>query len=166
MEFYVIKVMQLPYVPDEVFEIMHEFSVFLLKDDKHDLGYYRYYKRKGHYYMGRPAPDHPGMLHHWQIGMAGLIMAQLGGLINLARNAIANPAESMEESELYDESTVIDLPESSVSESETAPPVPTPSLLMQEQEETQEYILQEEQEQPKPTISLQTLPSLPPLAKL
>jgi hypothetical protein len=106
------------------------------------------------------------MLHHWQIGMAGLIMAQLGGLINLARNAIANPAESMEESELYDESTVIDLPESSISESETAPPVPTPSLPMQEQEEIQEYILQEEQEQPKPTISLQTLPSLPPLVKL
>jgi hypothetical protein len=168
MEFYVIKAMQLPYVPDEVFEIMHEFSVFLLKDDKHDLGYYRYYKRKGHYYMGRPAPDHPGMLHHWQIGMAGLIMAQLGGLINLARNAITNPAESMEESELYDESTVIDLPSSSVSEEEveTAPPVPTPSLLEQEQEEIQEYTLQEEPESPKPTISLQTIQSLPPLAKL
>ena len=159
--------MNLPYIPDEVFEIMHEFSVFLLKDDKHDLGYYRYYKRKGHYYMGQPAPDHPGMLHHWQIGMAGLIMAQLGGLINLARNAIASP-EDISESELYDESTVIDLPESSVSVEE-APPVPMPSLSMQQEEELQEQPLQEPQKpvsQSSPSVTLQTLPSLPPLAKL
>ena len=160
--------MQLPYVPDEVFEIMHEFSVFLLKDDKHDLGYYRYYRRKGHYYMGRPAPDHPGMLHHWQIGMAGLIMAQLGGLINLARSAITSSdmAENMPDSELYDESTVIDLPDSSVHETETVPPVPTPSLLEPQQEEIQEELLTQEPEPSIPTISLQTLPSLPPIAKL
>ena len=163
-----IKDMQLPYIPDEVFEIMHEFSVFLLKDDKHDLGYYRYYRRKGHYYMGQPAPDHPGMLHHWQVGMAGLIMAQLGGLINLARNAITSTdmAENMPEGELYDESTVIDLPESSVEE---VPPVPTPSLPESQEEELQEQPLQLQQEQVLPARSsavLQTIPSLPPLARL
>ena len=161
--------MQLPYIPDEVFEIMHEFSVFLLKDDKHDLGYYRYYRRKGHYYMGRPAPDHPGMLHHWQVGMAGLIMAQLGGLINLARNAITSTdmAENMPEGELYDESTVIDLPESAVQE--VVPPVPTPSLPELQEEELQEQPLLPQQEQvlsTKPNAVLQTIPSLPPLAKL
>ena len=161
--------MQLPYIPDEVFEIMHEFSVFLLKDDKHDLGYYRYYRRKGHYYMGRPAPDHPGMLHHWQVGMAGLIMAQLGGLINLARNAITSTdmAENMPEGELYDESTVIiDLPESSVEE---VPPVPMPSLSMQQEEELQEPLTSEPQKpvsQSSPSATLQTIPSLPPLAEL
>lgn len=163
--------MQLPYVPDEVFEIMHEFSVFLLKDDKHDLGYYRYYKRKGHYYMGRPAPDHPGMLHHWQIGMAGLIMAQLGGLINLARSAITSSdmAENIPDSELYDESTVIiDLPESSIHE-ETAPPVPTPSLLEPEQEDMSVQPEIEQQQIPEsttPSVTLHILPSLSPIAKL
>lgn len=168
--------MQLPYIPDEVFEIMHEFSVFLLKDDKHDLGYYRYYKRKGHYYMGKPAPNHPGMLHHWQVGMAGLIMAQLGGLINLARNAITSTdmAENIPDSELYDESTVIDLPDSAVHE------VPTPSLVHQQSEDqvlveneddqdivelelSPQYPLSKQQQVP---TQLNIIPSLPPIAKL
>ena len=122
--------------------------------------------------MGRPAPDHPGMLHHWQIGMAGLIMAQLGGLINLARSAITSSdmAENMPDSELYDESTVIDLPESSVSEEvEEAPPIPTPSLLEPQQEEILETPLEQTPNPPesKATMTtLQTIPSLPPLAKL
>ena len=165
-----MKDMQLPYVPDEVFEIMHEFSVFLLKDDKHDLGYYRYYRRKGHYYMGKPAPDHPGMLHHWQVGMAGLVMAQLGGLINLARNAVTSSdmAENIPESELYDESTiVIDLPSDAVQE------VPTPQLFQQETEnlyteDEDEYgeQIQPEIEIESEPIQLTTIQSLSPLAKL
>lgn len=160
--------MQLPYIPDEFFEIMHEFSVFLLKDDKHDLGYYRYYRRKGHYYMGRPAPNHPGMLHHWQVGMAGLIMAQLGGLINMARDAISTTdmAENLPDNELYDESTVIDLPDSAV---EITEPVPSPSLLGSQQESIHPDI-QQEYIQPEittsPSATLRTLPSLPPIAKL
>lgn len=157
--------MQLPYIPDEVFEIMHEFSVFLLKDDKHDLGYYRYYKRKGHYYMGKPAPNHPGMLHHWQVGMAGLVMAQLGGLINLARSAVTSSdmAENITESELYDESTVIDLPSDAVQE------VPTPQLFheageYQELDGDEAQITEPEIEEP--TVQLTTIQSLTPIAKL
>jgi hypothetical protein len=166
--------MQLPYIPDEIFEVMHEFSVFLLKDDKHDLGYYRYYKRKGHYYMGQHSPDHPGMLHHWQVGMAGLIMAQLGGLLNLARNAVTSDEmiENMGEGELYDESTVIDLPENAVHE------VPTPSLVHQQfgdqvhDIEVSEIIDMSESEENQllPTlqvpVKLVPIPSLPPLQKI
>lgn len=165
--------MQLPYIPDEVFEIMHEFSVFLLKDDKHDLGYYRYYRRKGHYYMGRPAPNHPSMLHHWQIGIGGLILAQLGGLLNLARNAMTSNdmVEQMGEGELYDESTVIDLPESAVHEVPTPPltnhemiveDIPTPSIEVSQSPQIQELLIEEEHN----NRPLQPIPSLSPLAKL
>lgn len=166
--------MQLPYVPDQVFEILHEFSVFLLKDDKHDLGYYRYYRRKGHYYLGHPAPNHPGMLHHWQVGMAGLVMAQIGGLINLARDAMVNShiAENIDESQLYDESTVIDLDESAVSEV-----VPEPDYEIHSEEVSQQSIVeQQEQQMPElpsveesriqPLVQLTTIPSLSEIAKL
>lgn len=157
--------MQLPYIPDEFFEVMHEFSVFLLKDDKHDLGYYRYYKRKGHYYMGKQSPDHPGMLHHWQVGMAGLIFAQLGGLLNLARNAVTSDemVASMGEGELYDESTVIDLPDNAVQE------VPTPQLPPEEMVEYPNIVdeIQTEYEIVKTEpVKLITIPSLPTLQKI
>ena len=165
--------MQLPYIPDEFFEVMHEFSVFLLKDDKHDLGYYRYYKRKGHYYMGKHSPDHPGMLHHWQVGMAGLIFAQLGGLLNLARNAVTSDemVSSMGDGELYDESTVIVLPDSAVHE------VPTPSLVHQQFEDRPLVVDEDQQEYndlsqdiltptTRQSISLSIIPSLPTLQKI
>ena len=73
----------------------------------------------------------------------------------------------MPEGELYDESTVIiDLPESSVEE---VPPVPTPSLPEQQEEELQEPLASEPQKpvsQSSPSATLQTIPSLPPLAEL
>lgn len=160
--------MQLPYIPDEIFEVMHEFSVFLLKDDKHDLGYYRYYKRKGHYYMGKHSPNHPGMLHHWQVGMAGLIFAQLGGLLNLARNAVTSDEmiESMGEGELYDESTVIDLPENAVQE------VPLPQLPNDDVNDEYDKILDLPMPQTQNSVKKQQdfqltpIPSLPPLQKI
>lgn len=102
----------LPYIPDEIFELMHEFSLFLLKDDKSDIGYYKYFKRNGHYYHGVKSMNHPSMIHHWQIGIAGLIVAQIGGLINMARDSMNG--EIPDDEPLFEESQIIDLDESHV----------------------------------------------------
>jgi hypothetical protein len=68
-------------VPMELFEMIHNFSVYLLIDDKHDLGRGQYYDRIDHYYHGRKSPHHPSVLHHYQLGIAGLLFSQVGSLI-------------------------------------------------------------------------------------
>lgn len=68
-------------IPMELFEIIHNISMFLLVDDKHDLGRGVYYERDDHYYHGRFSAHHPSMWHHWQIGLFGLMISQLGTFV-------------------------------------------------------------------------------------
>lgn len=68
-------------IPMELFEIIHNVSMFLLMDDKHDLGRGVYYERDDHYYHGRFSAHHPSMWHHWQIGVLGLVVSQLGTFV-------------------------------------------------------------------------------------
>lgn len=73
---------QIMSFPTEIFELIHNFSMFLIKDDKHDIGQFIYYDRDSHYYHGKHSPDHPTAFHHWQIGLMGLVISQLGSLIS------------------------------------------------------------------------------------
>jgi hypothetical protein len=70
-------------VPMEFFEILHNISMFLINDDAGDVGHFRYHERDYHYYHGKQSPSHPGVMHHWQIGVCGLLISQLGSLLNL-----------------------------------------------------------------------------------
>jgi hypothetical protein len=70
-----------PPLPMEIFEAIHNFSLYLILDDVHDLGRGQYYERIDHFYHGRKSPDHPSVLHHWQLGLAGLLVSQVGSLL-------------------------------------------------------------------------------------
>lgn len=74
-------------VPMEFFEIIHNISIFLINDDAHDVGHFRYHERDFHYYHGKHSPSHPSMLHHWQLGVCGLLISQIGSLLNLGMGA-------------------------------------------------------------------------------
>ena len=67
-------------IPISFFEMIHNISMYLLLDDKHDLGRFSYYNRSDHWYHGSNNVDHPGIYHHWQIGIFGLLFAQVGSL--------------------------------------------------------------------------------------
>jgi hypothetical protein len=71
----------IPPFPMEFFEAVHNFSMYLILDDVHDLGRGQYYERIDHFYHGRKSPHHPSPLHHWQLGIAGLLFSQVGSLI-------------------------------------------------------------------------------------
>lgn len=73
-----------PQIPLEFWEFLHDISLFLIVDDKHDLGHFTYYNRNDHYYRFKKSPHHPSPFHHWQIGIVGLVTAQLGGLLSKA----------------------------------------------------------------------------------
>lgn len=73
-----------PHLPLEIFEMMHDLSLFLIVDDKHDLGHFAYSKRDDHYYHFKKSPDHPSPIHHWQIGVIGLFVSQVGALVSKA----------------------------------------------------------------------------------
>jgi len=77
-------VMIRPHIPLEFWEMIHDFSMFLIVDDKHDLGHFDYYGRKDHYYRFKQSPDHPSPFHHYQLGIIGLVIAQIGGLFSKA----------------------------------------------------------------------------------
>lgn len=66
----------------ELFELLHNISMFLIMDDKHDLGRFTYYDRHEHYYQGKHSPHHPTPWHHWQIGALGLMVSQIGALMS------------------------------------------------------------------------------------
>ena len=70
----------MPQLPTELFEVIHNISKFLILDDAHDVGRFQYYGRKDHWYHGRNNHDHPGLWHHWQIGMMGMIIAEVGAV--------------------------------------------------------------------------------------
>jgi hypothetical protein len=64
----------LPYFPEEILKLMHNFGYALLKDDAHDIGFLRYDNRRGH-------PPHPSALHHYPVGIALMTIAQIGGMV-------------------------------------------------------------------------------------
>lgn len=65
----------LPYFPEEILKLMHNFGYALLKDDAHDIGFLRYVNRRGY-------PNHPGIIHHYPLGIALMTIAQLGGMVS------------------------------------------------------------------------------------
>lgn len=73
-----------PHLPQEFWEMVHDISMFLVLDDKHDLGHFAYSNRNHHYYRGKKSPNHPQPFHHWQLGMIGIVVAQMGALISKA----------------------------------------------------------------------------------
>jgi hypothetical protein len=75
-------------VPLELFEILHNVSMFLIRDDARDLGRFRYRDRDDHYYRGRLAPHHRSTIHHWQIGVMGLFLSQIGSLMSVGMGVV------------------------------------------------------------------------------
>lgn len=65
-----------------IFELIHNVSMFLIMDDKDDLGRFTYYDRHEHWYQGKNSPHHPTPWHHWQIGAIGLLVSQIGALVS------------------------------------------------------------------------------------
>ncbi len=54
---------------------------FLIKDDKFDLGKFKYKAHGGH-------PDHPSSLHHWQVGVITRLFGDTVESIGKLRNII------------------------------------------------------------------------------
>ncbi len=73
-----------PNVPIEFWEFIHELSMFFVIDDIHDLGKFSYWNRNDHYYKFKKSPHHPSPFHHWQVGVIGLFLAQMGAAITKA----------------------------------------------------------------------------------
>lgn len=88
--------LQEPHFPIEIFEMMYDISLFLIVDDKHDLGHFGYINRDDHYYRFKPSPNHPSPFHHWQVGVIGLFLSQTGALISKALE-IKNSMRAQEE---------------------------------------------------------------------
>ncbi len=103
-----------PQIPMEFWEMLHDFSMFLIVDDKHDLGRFSYYDRKGHFYRYKESPHHPSPFHHWQVGILGLFASQLGAIVTKAldiRNEFLNnsPPQLPEHFKIKKEKPIIDL---------------------------------------------------------
>ena len=64
--------------PMELFELIHNVSLYLLMDDAHDIGRGQYYHRTDYYYHGKKSFDHPSPMHHWILGYFGILTSQIG----------------------------------------------------------------------------------------
>jgi hypothetical protein len=95
----IAELVDVPPIPMEFFEIVHNLSMFLLIDDKHDLGRTVYYNRNDHYYHGHHSPHHPSPYHHWQIGLMGLLFSQIGPMISQGLD-MYNDYRRMEEGDI------------------------------------------------------------------
>jgi len=63
----------LPFFPEEILKLMHNFGYLMLKDDAQDIGFFKYTARRG-------LAPHLSGLHHWYVGAALMTIAQMGGL--------------------------------------------------------------------------------------
>ena len=79
-----------------VAKFVDKLGEFLIADDKHDLGYYAYKNRKNHYYHGIKSPNHPSMMHHWQVGGIMMFGAQM-----MAAAAMLNALTSDDDADYY-----------------------------------------------------------------
>jgi len=55
----------------------------MIKDDAHDLGWASYRGRRLSHYNGRHSPNHDSPVHHWMIGTALCLSAQVLGALAL-----------------------------------------------------------------------------------
>lgn len=76
----------LPWINDGALKMIHDFGYAMLKDDSHDIGYFRYTARRGY-------RSHPSRLHHWYIGAGLMVAAQMGGILAKAREFMEAGAE-------------------------------------------------------------------------
>lgn len=119
--------MKKPYIPIELWEALHDISLFLIVDDQHDLGRFSYYGDESHYYRFQKRPDHPSPFHHYQLGILGLVVSQIGALFSTVLD-IKNGM--MEEKELPNRfHKIIDLPLTSQTEPAMALPPPKSDIL-------------------------------------
>ncbi len=58
------------------FDQLRALGKHLVRDDIHDLGYFKYFGREGH-------KDHPGNLHHWQYGVLLWALSEYLTLLNV-----------------------------------------------------------------------------------
>ena len=71
----------------------------LIKDDASDLGYASYRGRANHIYHGVRSPNHPSPFHHYQIGTALCMLAQILQLSTVAAEA-SEVAEDIQDPDL------------------------------------------------------------------
>lgn len=119
-------------IPMKFWEMLHEFSLFLLVDDKHDIGRFTYYNRDDHYYHFKHSPHHPTPFHHWQVGVVGLFVSQMGALVSKAMEMKREFAAGVPQTEYQKPIKVIDLIQFPDNHSvvEVAPPsLPSPNLF-------------------------------------
>lgn len=131
-------------IPLEFFEILHNISMFLIKDDISDLGRFRYTDRDDHYYKGRLSPHHNSTLHHWQIGAMGLFLSQIGSLMSVGMN-VYNDYKKIETGDLsgidddiidlLDDNNTITVDEykeevKEIPETSSLPPIPEMPMLL------------------------------------
>lgn len=89
-----------PFLPMKFWEFLYDISLWLIVDDKEDLGRFTYFDRDTHYYHFKHSPHHPSPFHHWQIGIVGLFLSQAGALLTKAiemKNQIKKPVVKQEE---------------------------------------------------------------------
>lgn len=67
-------------IPISFFEMVHNISMFLIMEDKKDLGRFQYFNRSDYYYYNKHSPNHESPWHHWQIGLIGLLFSHVGSL--------------------------------------------------------------------------------------
>ena len=72
---------EVPHLPLELFEMIHNVSMFLILEDKKDIGRFQYYDRTDYYWKGRFSPDHPSPWHHYHVGIFGLLISQIGSVV-------------------------------------------------------------------------------------
>jgi hypothetical protein len=74
-------------------EIIYNLGETLLYDDRGDIGFFTYRKRKNHYYNGKKSEDHPSPVHHWQLGALLVLFSEIAGLLAIAREMKKPPVE-------------------------------------------------------------------------
>ena len=74
-------------------ELIYNLGETLLYDDRQDIGFFTYRKRKNHYYNGKKSEDHPSPVHHWQLGALLVLFSEIAGLVAIAREMQKPPQE-------------------------------------------------------------------------
>ena len=79
----------IPFITLDQAELLNNWAVSLIEDDRADIGYTTYRNRNSHYYHGKKSPDHESPFHHWQIGGIAYIISQIAGAIALLHEMYA-----------------------------------------------------------------------------
>ena len=81
---------------------VHDLGYMMILDDKDDVGWFSYSHRPYHTYRGKPSPKHPSPWHHWQLGGFMMVVAEIAGILEMAREMqqewnYEEPEEQVEE---------------------------------------------------------------------